>query len=128
MQCIADRHPESRGILEVVMDRQKLLGLSAMLNVVQATLDQEGREYKAAANHVNAAVVEIHHAAKWSADDQTRMAEIHARQCRTCRFPTDGGKSVSDILFCFRENEVIRRGLALGRREARHEDSSLLRR
>ena len=58
------------------MNRQKLLGLSAMLNVVQATLDQEGREYKAAAKHVNAAVVEIHRAAKWSADDQRRMGEI----------------------------------------------------
>ena len=60
------------------MNRQKLLGISAMLNVVQATLDQEGREYKVAASHVNAAVVEIHHAAKWSADEQKRMGEIQA--------------------------------------------------
>ena len=60
------------------INRERLLGLSAMLNVVQATLDQEGREYRAAANHVNAAVVEIHQAAEWTADEQRRMGEIQA--------------------------------------------------
>ncbi len=35
------------------MDRSKLLGLAANLNVVQAELDSAGLEYKEAASHPN---------------------------------------------------------------------------
>lgn len=57
------------------IDRDRLLGLAAMLNVVQAELDRH-REHKVAANHVNAAVVAIHESAAWDANELERMGAL----------------------------------------------------
>ena len=58
------------------MNRPKLLGLAANLNVVQAELDSAGPQCKAAAQQINSAVVEIHRIAKWSAAELERMGEV----------------------------------------------------
>ncbi len=58
------------------MDRTKLLGLAANLNVVQAELDSAGREFREAAKQINSAVVEIHRIAKWRAEELERMGEV----------------------------------------------------
>ena len=57
------------------MNRPKLLGLDANINVVQAELDCAGLEYRDAAKQINSAVVEIHRTAKWSAAEMERMGE-----------------------------------------------------
>ncbi len=51
------------------MNRHTLLGLCATLNVAQAWLDQAGPQYREASRHINHAVVEIHRAAGWSAEE-----------------------------------------------------------
>ena len=59
------------------MNRPKLLGLAANLNVVQAELDSAGAEFREASKQINSAVVEIHTIAKWNAKEMERMGEVH---------------------------------------------------
>ncbi len=56
------------------MNRTKLLGISAMLNVAQAELTGAGHDE--AANKVSAAVVDLHRDAGWTVEELKRMGEV----------------------------------------------------
>lgn len=57
------------------MDRQTLLGISAVLNVAHLMLARN-RAYLDAVNHIVAAVVSVHERVEWTADELEKMGEI----------------------------------------------------